>query len=278
MANAFTEFLVGRPGQFRQGPNKFDTQQQQIISQAGQLGLQGLGTDAIEGKAREGFRKNTVPLLSERFANIGGRGLSGVGSSGYQNALQGAGNELETSLAALRQANANNLLNLGLTQQNDQYFEPGTQGVLPGLIDKAADAGLAYATGGLSALGKGGGVGNGNIMNLFQSLFGGGQQTIGGQQYSIAPARPGSPAGVNTFRSPEGTSYSGFTQPELQNLLSNQPQIGALEGGYQPELSNINNSLKSGYGQSLFQSQGQPALQSVMSGLPLGLKRLLGLA
>jgi len=157
--------LFGREGQFKQSANMFNPQQQQILNQILGMGAQGLGTDAIEGQARQGFQKNTIPLLSERFANIAGRGLSGIGSSGYQNALQGAGTDLETDLAALRQGNAMNLLGLGLTPQQETYFEPGSQGLLEPLLLKGADAAATYFTGGANKIGS--------ILDLFKSLFGG---------------------------------------------------------------------------------------------------------
>lgn len=161
---ALYDFLFGREGQFKQAPSDFDPQQQQALQGSLQQGLQGLGTGAIEEQARRGFRQNTVPLLSERFAKAGG-----IGSSGYQNALQGAGTELETDLAAFRQRNAMNLLGLGLTPyQGQQYFEPGTEGIAGDLTRLAANAGLAYATGGLSEAPLG-------IMGLFKKLFGGNQ-------------------------------------------------------------------------------------------------------
>jgi hypothetical protein len=153
----------GGPGTFQQSPNKYNPLQQQIIQQAGQQGLQGIGTDAIEGAARRGYRQNTIPLLSERFANIGGRGLSGIGSSGYQNAISETGTNLETQLAALRQGNANSLLQLGLTPQTDTYFEEGSQGLQAPILEGLTRIGEAY-------FGGGGGQG---IWDFFKSLFGG---------------------------------------------------------------------------------------------------------
>ena len=162
-ASAFKDTLFGTPGQFKMGPNQYSPQQQQFLNQALQMGQQGLGTDAIEGKARRGFQNSTIPLLSERFAQQGG-----IGSSGYQNALQGAGTELETNLAAQRQGNALNLAQLGLTQQSQPYFEPGRQGILGPLINAGAQLGSAYLSGGATL--------PGSLMSYFSGLFGNNQQ------------------------------------------------------------------------------------------------------
>lgn len=166
----FLDFLLGSEGKFRQSLSQFSPEQQNILQNLLQQGSQGLGTEAIEEQARRNYRQNTIPLLSERFAQSGG-----IGSSGYQNAIQGVGTELETNLAALRQGNAMNLLNLGLTPQGQTYFEPGQQGILGDLVKAAADTGLAYATGGTSLAATGGQ----GITGLFQRLFNRGNQ---GQQ------------------------------------------------------------------------------------------------
>lgn len=163
--DSISSTLFGREGRFKQAPSNFNPQQLQILQQLLGMGQQGLGTDAIEGQARRGFQQNTIPLLSERFANVAGRGLSGIGSSGYQNALQGAGTELETELASLRQGNAMNLLGLGLSPQQESYYEPGRQGIAGPLSEIGGRAAAAYYTGGSSEAG--------NVMDLFKKLFGG---------------------------------------------------------------------------------------------------------
>lgn len=166
------ENLFGRAGQFKQAPPSYNPQQQQAFGNALQMGQQGLGTDAIEGAARRGYKSSTIPLLSERFANIGNRGLSGIGSSGYQNELQREGTKLETNLAALRQGNAMDLLKLGLTPQQEHYYEPGTEGQFGDVLSTGVDAAIralaAYASGGTSEAG--------NIMDYFKKMFSGGQQ------------------------------------------------------------------------------------------------------
>jgi hypothetical protein len=124
------DFLQGK-NQSLQNIPRFSPQQMSFQNQALSMAQQNLGTDAIENQARAGFQKNTIPLLSERFANAGG-------SSGYQNALRNAGSQLELGLAAQKQQNAFNLAGLGLQPQYEQYLQPeqpggALQGLLSGL-------------------------------------------------------------------------------------------------------------------------------------------------
>ncbi len=212
------ELLFGRQGQFKQAPSQYDPQQQAGFQNLFQQGMQGLGTGNIENLAQSNFRKNTIPLLSERFQR-------GFGSSGYENIQQGAGNDLETRLAALRQGNANNLLQLGLTPyQGESYYEPGTEGIAGDLTQLAARAGLAYASGGTSELGTGVSAAS-DIWNRF---FGGKKQDIGGQQFGTSQGRK---PGMNTFTSPQGVGYSGFNPQELQAQQARQGSLGPLSGG-----------------------------------------------
>lgn len=160
---SLSDILLGKPASYEKVPSGFSPEQMNVLQQILGMGAQGLGTGAIEENARRGFKQNTVPLLSERFA-----AQNATGSSGYQNALQGAGTELESRLAALRQGNANNLLQLGLTPTQDYRFIPQGQGLAAPLIGAGADV--------LSAFGP---TGASSIIDLFKSLFGGGNQ---GQQ------------------------------------------------------------------------------------------------
>ncbi len=240
-----SELFFGREGQFRQAPSEFDQPQQQALQNVLQQGIQGLGTDAIENRARQGFQKQTIPLLSTRFANA-----NALGTSGYQNALQDAGTNLETELAALRQGNAMNLLRLGLTPyQGQQYFEPGREGIAGDLTKLAADAGLAYATGGLS---KGG-----NILQYFKKLLGFGDETpqatteVGteksspleslfkrqsglnllGQAYGAPPTNPYAPTGSSSvFQRPLSTNYpTALNQFKKPGVI---PAIRAINQAY----------------------------------------------
>lgn len=130
------DFLQGQNQSIQNIP-RFSPEQMQFQNQALQLAQQGLGTDAIENRARAGFQRQTIPLLSTRFA-----AANAGGTSGYQNALQSAGSELELGLAAQRQQNAMNLANIGLTPQFEQVLERGQpmglgQSLLSGLAGSA---------------------------------------------------------------------------------------------------------------------------------------------
>lgn len=197
--NWYDAFL-GTGGQFQESPNIYNQQQQGSLNQALSLGQQGLGTDAIEGLARRNYQQNTIPLLSERFAQAGG-----IGSSGYQNALQGAGSELEAKLAALRQGNAMDLLKLGLTPQTNQYFEEGSQGLLAPLIEAGGRVGAAYLSGGASE--------GGNILQWLKNLFSG--------QGGTEQAQPSQPA---IFKQLQGQTGNQLLNQAAQNSIGLQRQ------------------------------------------------------
>lgn len=234
--------LLGTPGEFKQGPNLYSPQQQEILNRLLQQGSQGLGYDAIEGAARRGYQNSTIPMLSERFANIGGRGLSGRGSSGYQNAIQDEGTLLESQLAKGRQENSMNLLNLGLTQQSQPYYQPGKPGILGDLIKGGVDLGAAYLSGGATA--------PASAASWLQKLYGngGGQD----QQQPQFMGQQGSMMQNQSLRTPQ---YQQL-QDLLQQLSSSQGAMGAM-----------NNQ-----GQGMFQGQQNPYAQA--SGVAQGYQRL----
>lgn len=241
--------FFGQQGGFQEGPSNYNPQQQQAIQSLLQQGMQGLGTDAIEGRARRGFQQSTIPLLSERFANIGQRGLSGIGSSGYQNALQGAGTELETNLAALRQENATNLLNAGLTPTGNNFFAQGQEGVGGDLIKLLADAGLTYTTGGLNKAG--------GILALFKNLFSGNNQ--GSTDIQAEAPNP---------------LQKRFAQQSGHSLLQGQQgrNLGIPQGPFPTKSSVFNQFQKGGTGnilsllnQSLFSGLGKNAPGAFLS-------------
>lgn len=242
--------FFGRPGQFQQASSSFTPQQQQVLNSLLQQGQQGLGTDAIEGRARRGFQQSTIPLLSERFANVGGRGLSGIGSSGYNNALIDEGTKLESELAAQRQGNALDLLKLGLTPQTNQYFEEGTPGIAGDLTNLAARAGLAYATGGTSEAG--------NIMQLFQSLFGGGMGQGSSNANIDIQGGPQNPL-QNRLSQQSGTSLFQGQQARNIGAPISTTRRAAMNQLQQGGFGNIQNLLN----QSLFSGLGANYLQGL---------------
>lgn len=162
-------------GQLAQLPMYGQQQQGSIdnlLAQLRGMGQQGLqnptqGFDAYEQSARRGFENNTIPLLAERFASIGG-----TDSSGYKNALTGAGTNFELGLNQQRQQFGQNnignllqMLQMGLKPTTENIFTPpgGSFGSsLAGGL--GTGAGLAGTLGLSSALGSGGslaGLGSG---------------------------------------------------------------------------------------------------------------------
>jgi len=136
-------------------------QQNNIINQAGSMGLQGLQNlntsfEPIANQARQNFAQKTIPSLAERFTSAGGQRSSAFGQQ-----LGGAGAQLESDLAA-QQSQHNQgqqqlfqqLAALGLTPQFENYTEQGQQGLLPNLFSNFSQAlpALASAYSGNSAL------------------------------------------------------------------------------------------------------------------------------
>jgi hypothetical protein len=171
LKNFFTgvkEFNIGKSGEF-QRHNRFEPNQLEALNnilsllsggqQTGNFAQspfaqafgqgqqhQPLNFEPIANQARRGFQQNTVPLLAERFASLGGSGTAR--SSGLFGALGSAGANLESNLAGQRtkydflgqqyqnQANAQKFnqamqaLQLGLTPQFENSYFPGTQGII----------------------------------------------------------------------------------------------------------------------------------------------------
>lgn len=106
----------------------------------------------IANQQLEQFYTQTVPSLAERFTALG----NGQRSSAFQGALANAGRGLHNDLAAQNQqfnqqnrSNYTNLLNFGLTPRFQTALNPGGAGLLPGVVNGAAQLGKAYLSGGL---------------------------------------------------------------------------------------------------------------------------------
>ena len=113
------------------------------------------------------FQEQTIPRLAERFAGLGG-GLGGgaMGSSGFAQALGGAGTQFQSNLAGLyaqlqQQAASqafnqyNTMAGRGLgTQSFENVYQPGTGGILGG-----------------AAAGAAGGAGQGASMEMMMKLL-----------------------------------------------------------------------------------------------------------
>lgn len=112
------------------------------------------------------FEQQTLPGIAERFAGLGG-GMGGgtMGSSGFAQALGGAGTQFQSNLANLyaqiqQQAAGqamgqfNNLAGMGLgTKSFENVYQPGSTGALGGML-----SGLGQG------LGMGAGMGMGTSM------------------------------------------------------------------------------------------------------------------
>jgi hypothetical protein len=223
----FSESLFGSKGRYEQLPSQYNPQQQQILNQLLQQGAQGLGTDAIEGQARRNYKANVLPLLSQRFR---------AGQSGANNALQESGSLLEGNLAALRQGNAMNLLNLGLQNQQGYEYVPGQEGFInPTTIGAAGDLAGAYF--GVPGAGT-------RIMSLFKSLFG--NQGQGGSGSGTMQAnRP------TSYFGNQGRMGSGMGMQQnnpLQQLLgqSNQFNPSLLNQGFGGQQQLLGQSITGG--------------------------------
>lgn len=117
---------------FQQSPNKFSPQQQEALNALLAQGQNGLanptaGFEPIESSARSKFQRESIPGLAERFTALGGSDTRG--SSDFAGMLGGAQSEFDQGLAALKaqygqqgQQNALNMLQLGLTPQNEQIY------------------------------------------------------------------------------------------------------------------------------------------------------------
>lgn len=111
---------------------------QQLVSQIMQLlgGKGGAGKfdfTPIEEQARSQFASKTIPSIAERFTAMG----DSQRSSAFQNALGSAGSQLEQGLAALKsqyglqqQGLLQNLLQMGLSPEYENIYEPEQPGML----------------------------------------------------------------------------------------------------------------------------------------------------
>jgi len=93
------------------------------------------------------FENETVPMLAERFAGMGGGMGGGTSSSGFGQSLSMAGSDLQTKLAALKaglgQQAAGQLMNqygnfaqMGMNAQPFAYYQPQNEmGAFPGMLN-----------------------------------------------------------------------------------------------------------------------------------------------
>lgn len=182
------EMLFGKGDKMSQ-VSTLNPQQQQslsnILSQLGMMGGQGgaysgaqnylsnlLSGDPnafsqFEAPYRQQFESQTLPMLAERFAGLNPMG-GGLSSSGFGQALGGAGAQLQAQLAGLHgnlRQNAtgqamgqfNNLAGLGLgTRSFENVYQPGNTGLMGGALSGlGAGLGMGLGIPGGSALSGG---------------------------------------------------------------------------------------------------------------------------
>ncbi len=210
-------FWGGTPARTEQTP-LFNSGQQGAQNQALQQLMQMLqqgnqnqyeGFQPIEQQARTNFQTQDIPLLAERFTNLGSGGSQR--SSAFQGALGAAGSGLEQSLAALKSQYGQNQQGLN----NQRFGQLGQLGFQPSFQNNH----FARQPGFLENLGPGVAGGIGSLIPLLGLLFGGGgfgNQGNKGNQ----PANPQQPMpmggnnsmnafGVKPFQIPQ-SNFGGF--------------------------------------------------------------------
>lgn len=155
-------FGGARKDKMKQVPSLTPEQQQLLQSTIGQLQggqtgqnygasqnyLQGLLSgdpgiyDRFKAPFVQNFEQQILPRIAEQFAGMGGPFGQGLGSSGFGQAIGGAGAQLEGNLAGLyanlqnqaaqqSMGQYNNLLGMGLgTQSFQNAYQPGSTGAL----------------------------------------------------------------------------------------------------------------------------------------------------
>lgn len=144
-----SEFFFGAPGKMEQVPN-YSPMQQMVLNQllgqaAGQMDF-----SPIEQSARRGFTQTTIPSIAERFSMMGSEG--GQRSSAFAQALGGAGADLESQLANMKQGRLLQMLQLGLTPQTSAMYNPSSPGFLQAMapgIGMGLSSGLGMGIPGL---------------------------------------------------------------------------------------------------------------------------------
>ena len=248
------DIFLGKEGQYNQVTN-YDPQQLRQFQQVGQMGMQNqqdpyAGFDPIAQNATRRFQSETIPGLAERFTSMGGSDTRG--SSDFAGMLGGAGADLQSQLADLRakygqeqQKFGLEQLKLGQTQQYDNEYQPGTEGLLSKIPGFLAEAGLNYATGGLTGAAAGGNL-IGQGVDALKGKFGGGEVSPTMQQARQKISGMSTKAKrnmLNRLRSQQGArsmqpqmnqAQSNLSQkfPGLAELDLGDTQMGAAQNNY----------------------------------------------
>jgi len=176
---AFGRFMMGTPGRNEQ-VSTMTGDQSALTNQLARQGMQNTDFGGIENLETKRFNEQTIPSIMSRFMAHG----QNQNSSAMQAALGGAGADLGAQLASLRSQYGLQQAQLGQRPQFENVYHQGNEGFLSQIAGPLAQAGMAYATGGLSSIG---GLGRGMMdqyrgrpsganQSAYQNLFGNRQQ------------------------------------------------------------------------------------------------------
>jgi hypothetical protein len=133
----------GKPGRVIQAPTQ-TAQGQGLLSHLMSQGLENTNFANTENRARNMFQTSTVPSLAERFTNMGSGAQR---SSAFNSAIFGAGSDLESQLAQLRDEYGMQQAQLGLTPQFENIYQPGRPSFLQQLLSALGNIGGQAAKG-----------------------------------------------------------------------------------------------------------------------------------
>jgi hypothetical protein len=217
---AFGRFMGGTKG-YNERVSTMTAPQSALTDQMAQQGMQNTDFGGIENLETKRFNEQTIPSIMSRFMAHG----QNQNSSAMQAALGGAGADLGAQLASLRSQYGLQQAQLGQRPQFENVYHQGTEGFLSQIAGPLAQAGLAYATGGLSGLGAMGrgamdsyrGRPSGATQSAYQNLFGNRQpQQAGGLRpgYATPNYKTGAMTPMNQL-----PMQSGMPNP-MQNATS----------------------------------------------------------
>jgi hypothetical protein len=188
---------------FNQGQQGLQNQALQQLLQLlqGTGGLEGF--KPIEDQARANYQQQTVPVLAERFANLGQSGANGS-SPAYRSQQYGSRQNFDLGLAGLKSQYGQNQLQNLLPFAAQQSFQPVQHARIPGFGEQAA-SGLANFSGPLLALlgayfgapGLGGGGNNNQQQPQQPQSIGGGNSNNFMQTYGQKPLSFGQSPNIN---------------------------------------------------------------------------------
>ncbi len=150
--------MIGGQGGTGQGFNESTDYLRQLMDPSSQAAEQ------FAAPYKQQFEQETVPMLAERFAGLGGGMGGGLSSSGFGQALGAAGGNLQTQLAALKASlgqqaagqlmgSYQNLAGLGLGTKPFGYQQKqGSQGLIPSAINSWSQGGFGGAGAGWDKL------------------------------------------------------------------------------------------------------------------------------